>query len=1362
MDDPASNVRIVGIGASAGGIESLKEFFDETPADTGLAFVVIQHLDPKQPSHMAALLSKYTKMKVTAAEDGLAVHANQVYTIPPNKFLSIKDAKLHLTETINRDGLRMPIDFFLRSLAEDQRENAIAVLLSGSGSDGTLGIREIHGVSGFVIVQDPKTAQFDSMIQHALATGMVDQALPVRQIPGVILQFVRHNRAVESDRPDNEATHDGISSILHLLASQTKSDFRCYKPATIHRRIQRRMGLNQINDISEYYRFLSEHLDEQAKLSKDMLIGVTSFFRDPEAFEELRDKVIAPLVDEKNNAEPLRAWVAGCATGEEAYSIVMLLMEEMARTRKSFRLQVFASDIDAEALKGAREGVYSQSMAADLSEERLARFFIKQDGTYQIDKQVREAVTFAAHNVLLDPPFLNMELISCRNLLIYIEPEIQKKILSLFAFGLKPGGYLFLGKSENPVEQGDAFEPLSKSSRIFRRKPSVVVAAANFAPRAGAPGTTPDRPEIRHPIRLSDLNQQVLLKHFNASIVLVDENGEIRHFYGPTHRYLSHPFGHASLSLFDMAESRHSPQLRLLVERAARQNGTVRLEGLEFSRDDATESVDVTVTPVVESNSGAKLFAVLFEDKPRRGVKGRASRRRGGAIRNDTVVARLEAENKSLREQIQATSDGFQITHEELTAANEEVMAINEELQSTNEELVTSKEELQSVNEELVTTNNQLNDKVAELGNTNDDLANFLNSSEGGTIFLDRKFCIRRFTPSATELMNLLPLDVGRPLSHISNKFTDTDLVAIATDVLKTLIPVEKEVLTSDGLWHLLRCLPYRTSNDVIDGVVFTFTDVTRLKHSEKAMMEARDYAENILHTTREALLVLDRELKVISANPAFYETFQVLPEQTEGRVIYELCNHQWDIPELRGLLEKILPTNSTVKDFEVKHDFPTIGPKIMSLNARKIYTEREEVRLILLSMTDITERWLAEEADARLAAIVESSDDAIISKNLDGIITSWNAGAERLFGYRAEEMIGQSITRIIPPDRAGEEENILLHLRRGERVDNFDTVRMGRDKQPIQVSLTISPIKDLKGNIIGASKIARDVTERRRIEDQRQEFSRELENKVSKRTGELEQANRALLQDMEERKKLEDQLRQAQKMESMGTLAAGIAHDLNNILNIIQGYATILRPGANTDQIGESVEAITETTKRGAALVQQLLTLARKTETKLEPTDPNTVIQQLSHLLKEAFPKEIELALDLAPRLPSIMADPNQITQVLLNLCVNARDAMPDGGRLVIKTDIVDGRGELEEYGDLTAEEYVSIEVTDTGTGIDENVQSRIFEPFFTTKEIGQGTGLGLAVVYGIVKNHDGFIRVKSQAMHGTTFLLYLPVVSS
>jgi two-component system, chemotaxis family, CheB/CheR fusion protein len=1236
MADQASHVPIVGIGASAGGIEALKEFFGVMPADAGLAFVVIQHLNPNQPSHMATLLAKSTGMEVAQAEDGAAVEANCIYTIPPNKFLLVEGATLRLTEIVKRDGLRMPIDFFFRSLAQDQRENAIAVLFSGSGSDGTLGIREVHGAGGLVIVQDPRAAQFDSMIEHALATGMVDYTLPVREIPGAILRYLQRNHSAES-QPDEKATQDGIDSILRLLASQGKNDFRCYKATTIHRRVQRRMGLKQIHELAEYHQLLSEHPEELERLSKDMLIGVTSFFRDPEVFEELRTSAVAPLVQGKNNGAPLRVWVAGCATGEEAYSIVMLFMEEMTRAQKSFKLQVFASDIDPEALKGAREGIYSESIVSDISEERLARFFVKRDGTYQVDKQVREAVTFASHNLLSDPPFLNVELLSCRNLLIYIEPEMQKRILNLFAFALKPGGYLFLGKSETPLEQSEMFEPVAKSARVFRRNRAAGVALPDLmTPRIGMAASSTYNVDKPPPIKLSELNQQVLLKHFNASVVLIDQNGDIRHFYGPTRRYLSHPFGDASLSLFHMVQQRHASQFRLLVEQAGQQNRTVRLKRLEFTTDDAVELVDVTVTPIVERQSGATLFAVIFEGRAAP-QKGRSSR--GREAQSETVSAGLEAENQSLREQLQAASDGFQVTHEELTAANEEVLAINEELQSTNEELVTSKEELQSLNEELITTNNQLTDKVEELGRTNDDLANFLNTSEVRTLFLDRKLCIRRFTPTATGLMNLLPLDVGRPLSHISNKLIDTDLVAIAAGVLKTLIPAEKETYTVDGQWYLLRCVPYRTADDLIDGVVYTFTDVTRLKRSEQAMLEARSYAENVLNTMREPLVVLDSELKVVSANRAFYEFFQVSPEETEQRLIYELGDRQWDIPALRQLMEEILPTDGTIEDFEVAHEFPGIGIKVMSLNARPVDNhERTDIRFILLGVTDITER--------------------------------------------------------------------------------------------------------------------------RQTEHRQEEFSRELTRQVSLRTSELEEAHRVSLRDLKDRNQLEDQLRQAQKMESLGTLAAGIAHDMNNILNIIHGYSSMLAQGASSDEIGESSAAITKTSERGAALMQQLLAVSRKVEPKLESVQLNPLIQELSKLVKETFPKNIELILELARELPPIMADPNQLTQVLLNLCVNARDAMPAGGRLTIKSCTADG--EQLRDGEVPAGPYVCVEVSDTGVGIDESIRERIFEPFFTTKDIQQGTGLGLAVVYGIVKGHNGWIRLQSKPMQGTTFSLYFPLESA
>jgi two-component system, chemotaxis family, CheB/CheR fusion protein len=662
------NVQVVGIGASAGGIDALKEFFSEMPNDSGLAFVVIQHLDPVHVSYMANLLTKCTEMKVVQAEDEMPTDANCVYTIPPGKFLLLKNGMLHLAEPVKNDGLRLPVDFFFRSLAQDQHEKAIGVILSGSGSDGTLGIREIRGAGGIVIVQDPKTTQFDSMAQSAVATGLVDYVLSVKQMPEVLLRYVRQSTFEGGDHSSSEAIQNDINAIVNLMLSQTKSDFRPYRKATIQRRILRRMAIKQMDKISDYLRFLGENHAELASLSKDMLIGVTSFFRDPEAFEELRGKVIAQLVEEKDKDTPLRVWIAGCATGEEAYSIVMLLMEEVARGMKRFPIQVFASDSDPEALKYAREASYPESIAVDVSEERLARFFIKKNNSYQISKEVRELVTFAEHNVITDPPFLKMDLISCRNLLIYIEPEMQKKLLTLFGFALNAGRYLFLGKSESVIEQINLFEPVSRKFRIYRRKESVPVQAANFPVRPpGAPVRLVARPE-RPPVKLLDLNQQVLLKHFNASIVLTAENGDILHFYGPSHKYLAHPLGDANLNLFDLIESRHSSKLRRALEKVARGNHKVTLDGLDFSRDDSTRFANVTITPVVEPKSGERLLAVIFEEaRP----PMEASSPRGTEISDDALVKQHEAESKTLKEELQATIDDFQTTHEEFTAANE-------------------------------------------------------------------------------------------------------------------------------------------------------------------------------------------------------------------------------------------------------------------------------------------------------------------------------------------------------------------------------------------------------------------------------------------------------------------------------------------------------------------------------------------------------------------------------------------------------------------------------------------------------------------------------------------------------------------
>ena len=1008
----AAPVAVVGIGASAGGLEALKEFFQAMPANSGMAFVVVQHLEPDHHSQMADILAKHTPLRVREAEDGQKVDANCVYTIPASKYLSIQGGRLHLTEPAEQHGRRMPIDFFFRSLAEDQQARAVCIVLSGSsGSDGSQGLRAVRGGGGMCMVQDPRTAQFGVMPQSAIDTGLADHVLPAGEMPAALLAYVRHHYIA----PDNTAEEDSagggdtLSAILNLLRSRTNSDFRRYKKGTVLRRIQRRMGLRECADLANYLELIRKEPAELVQLGKDMLIGVSSFFRDGEAFSELATLAIGPLIAGKSPDSPLRVWVAGCATGEEAYSIAMLLLEGLAAAGKHNPVQVFASDVDEDGLSSARVGRYPETIAADVSADRLAKFFIRREGHYQVGKQLREAVVFARQNLISDPPFSRMDLVACRNVLIYLEPEAQRKVLSIFSFSLNVGGFLFLGKSEAIGERTDLFETVSKGKRIYRLA-HANRRAADLPVFAGTPqfaGPVKERGESPPTAaELADLNQRVLLGHFDAAVVLVDARGRIVHFFGQTEKYFTHPAGQASLNVLDMTAGSLAAKLRTAISRVVTSGEPVTLSQTPLSRTAGAKFANVTVLPAPGRARADKLVAIILEEARAPVAPSAGPAKAVGAVEDESVVAQFETEVKALRGELDASNEEHESTNEELKAANEEMMSMNEELQSANEELETSKEELQSINEELNTVNSQLGDKVGELTETTNDLANLFTATEIATLFLDADLRIKRFTPRMSELLNLLAADAGRPLGDITQKFEGSDLAADAAKVLADLAVIEKEIQSQGGQWFTMRILPYRTLDNRIDGVVVTFAEVSRLKRAEAALQNAKAYAEQIVATVREPLIVLDPSLRVMSANPAFYTMFQTAPKATVGASVFALSNGQWENPELRRLLEEVIPAHSKFDDFQVERDLPRIGRRTLCLNGRQIELEPGQPPLILLAIEDITER---EHARRRTKAVTVELEKRVKERTAELVKTVADLETEVRERLKATESLRQS-----------------------------------------------------------------------------------------------------------------------------------------------------------------------------------------------------------------------------------------------------------------------------------------------------------------------------------------------------------------
>ncbi|MEO7145722.1 MAG: chemotaxis protein CheB, partial [Bryobacteraceae bacterium] len=1084
IQQPERLFPIVGVGASAGGLEALTAFLKHLPSDSGMAFVLIQHLDPKHHSQLTELLAKATKMPILEVNVDTPVKPNHVYVMSPGVCLSMSDGHIRVED--RGGGRNLPIDLFLKSLAADNTSKAIGIVLSGTASDGTLGLKAVKAEGGITFAQEPSSARFDGMPRSAIAAGVVDFVLPPEEIAKRLVRLAQHPY-VALPEDVHEAAHDtdsALNRIFHILRTATGNDFTHYKHSTLRRRIHRRMVLHADEKLSGYIAYLQENPAEVRALGDDLLICVTSFFRDPAALEALSSKVFPEILKATTSARnSIRVWVAGCSTGEEAYSIAICLTEFLERSGANVPFQIFATDISEAAIEKARAGKYPKTALVDVSPARLKRFFVKANGGYQIAKSIRDACIFARQNVTKDPPFHKLDLIACCNVLIYFGPLLQKKALSTFHYALKPGGFLMLGPSESVGPLSHGFLPLDKKLKLYAKQPWTDPLSSQFMAAGPLAGKDPGSeaaagPDIGTALEVQKAAERMLLAEYAPAGVIIDDAMNIVHVRGDTAPYLQVASGEPTYNLLKMVREGLAVGLRTAILKAGNKKIAVSRTA-RVQRNGQFKDVHMKVTPVNTSSSTLH-FIVLFRDAaPSAGsAQDDPELQKAGIAKSaKSAGVRGALENTRLKHELDATREYLQSIIEEQEANSEELKSANEEAQAGNEELETAKEELQSANEELNTLNDELNIRNAALTEVNSDLSNVLVSINVPLVMVGKDLAIRRFTPSMEPMLNLIDSDVRRSILDLKPNINLPDLPELLRGVIHGASPAVREIQGPKGCWYSLVVLPYRAPGNKIDGALLMLLDIDAIKH-------ARDYAEAIVETVEQPLIVLTKDLIVRTANQAFYEIFKVSKEETENRLLYDLVGRQWDIPTLRQALEEVLPRKSRFQNFEIEHEFEGIGRKIMLLSAREIQTPEPYGRTILLTIADITARRRAEEAQAHLAAIVASSDDAIVSKTLDGVIVSWNSGAERMFGYTAQEITGQSILRLIPPELSGEEGRILRQVKAGERIEHFETIRLTKGGHRIPVSLTISPIKDAAGKIVGASKVARDITGRKRAEE--------------------------------------------------------------------------------------------------------------------------------------------------------------------------------------------------------------------------------------------------------------------------------------
>jgi len=1361
---------VVGVGASAGGLDAYTRLLQHMPATPGVALVLVQHLDPSHESPMVELLSRHTDMRVVQAAEGMRIEADHVYMIPPNHFLRMDEGSLHLDEAVTTRGVRLPIDYFFRSLAKDRKERAISVVLSGTGSDGAEGTRVVKAEGGMTIAEKPDQAGYDGMPLAAVATGVVDHVLPIAGMGEVITSYARHPYVSTNGGTLATRAPDHFRAILSVLRAHTDQDFSRYKHGTLTRRIERRMGVRHIDDPEDYLALLRAEPDEVQGLFRDLLIGVTRFFRSPEAWVEL-ERAIEARLSRKPPGETLRVWVPGCSSGEEAYSLAILLFEIEERMDRRFDLQIFATDIDVAAIESARKGLYPAGAVEDLDPSRVEMFFHREGEGVHVRKRLRETCIFAVQNLLADPPFSHLDLISCRNVLIYLEPDIQGRVFDMFHFALAQGGILFLGSSESPGKRTKLYDTLSSPARIYRKRGrSPARGVLPLSPREGGeavPSVPERRTRVPGPMELA---KTALLEAYAPASVVVDDRGLIQYFQGPVRDYLDFPSGEPVLDLASMVRYGLKSRVRQVLRRLRESEDVVEVVAPRAQRGDGLVRVRIDGR-TLGSRGGPPLYLVSFLDEARPMIAPEDGVPAGeGAER--TLLAEgeraeeLARELQATREDLQGTIEELESSNEELKASNEEVISMNEELQSTNEELQTSREELQSLNEELSTVNSQLHEKVTELEDATDDLVNFLASTDIATLFLDGDLRIRRFTPATTRVLNVRERDVGRPVHELASAVEDGEMVADARQVLSTLIPTHRPAEGPDGRRYIRRVTPFRTTEDQIKGVVVTYTDVTELRAAtDRLRARGRQQAATAL-IGRMALSETPLEVVMEEAVRLVSEAFDVSHvgilklDESEG-ALRLIGGHGWDderlgtatVPLGSGsqagfalTLNEPVITSDVAEERRFEPSPLWVGAGIGSGLSVLIGPGTAPWGALGVHRTNASE-FTEDDANA-VGAIAHVLWESIRRTDQDGTVRRQLAEIDSIYdsapiglcfmdrhlryvrinetlaeinGKSVEAHLGNQAFEIVPQYRETLGPILNRILDSGEPQRGL-TVE-GRNSQGEERSWLVSYVPvEVDGQIQGINSAVTDITRLRRME-------RELQTARER----AEAAN-----------------------EAKSHFLANMSHEIRSPLAAILGFTELLDEMVTADKARSMLASIRGSGVHLRQLLDDILDLAKVEAGKIHPSSEKVAVPRLlaqirSFMGVRAAEAGLTLSIDAQGPIPeSIQSDERVLRQILLNLVANAIKFTQQGGVLI--------------HIDLDAEGgWMHFDVIDSGVGIHESDLDRIFLPFeqalLQERFDVPSTGLGLAISRKLAEALGGRLGVESEFGSGSTFRLSAPV---